>query len=90
MKRQNTSGLAPLTRDFSGTKCGTTFHPTPTHDVHAEQILFNMYLREKQRAERFLQQRDEERAKFTAFRARGVARAIAKTLKISHSDGAGK
>jgi hypothetical protein len=63
-KLRNISELAPLTPNFADTKCGTTFHaPATAPDLKVEEFLFESYLREKARAERFQHERDTARTK---------------------------
>ena len=59
-KLRNTSGLAPLTPDFSGSKCGTSFSPAP--NIHVEEQLFRLYVQERDKAARYRKERDDARA----------------------------
>ena len=62
MKRKQlwNASTPALTPDCSTPKCGTSFNPTP--DIHVEESLFRMYIQERDKATRFLKERDAARA----------------------------
>ena len=62
------------------TSCGTFKKLQSTADIKVEEILFQSYMREKKRSERYLRERDDARAALKQYKAMGKVRHIAKQL----------
>jgi hypothetical protein len=60
--------------------------PASQPDLRVEEILFAAYMRQKEIAEWAMQRYRDSEARFTLFRAKGLARGMSKKLKPAHLD----
>lgn len=74
MKRNNNSGIAPLTPDFA--KCGTVFHPSP--DLRVESVLYELLKAEQRRSARLDRKLTKANARVAEFFAKGFAKKLAR------------
>jgi hypothetical protein len=85
---RSTSKLAPLTPEPSSTPDA---NPSISPDLRVEEIIFKAYLFEKDRADAAtrlyhdaVKKCRKEQDRFTRYRAKGLARGIAKKLTPNH------
>lgn len=84
--RRNLATQPPLTPTIPASTRLRTPTTAPQPDLKVEEILFEAYIRQKEIADWAMERYRESEKRFTAFRAKGLARGISKKLKPAHLD----